>query len=171
MPVPTASETTIAKARSSELKLARLRELRSEPPSSQRLQELRGAINDTSNLVVAEAAEIAGGEGLADLTANLVEAFVRLLEDPIKTDKTCRAKIAIVEALNKLEFADEDFYLRGSRYIQFEPAWGGATDSAVPLRVASVFGLVRLRYRGVLPLLVDMLAASDRPSVWGAPRR
>ncbi|MBY0522183.1 MAG: hypothetical protein K2R98_02225 [Gemmataceae bacterium] len=158
----------MAKARSLEAKLARLRAIRNEPLSPPLLEELRSALRDASNIAVAEAAEIAGEAHGADLLPVLVEAFERFLDEPEKKDKMCRAKIAIAEALNKLEFTGEDFYLRGVRYVQMEPAWGGARDTAVPVRVASAFGLVRSRYRYVLPLLIDMLADEDKAARVGA---
>src|SRR5438128_2308449 len=123
----------MAKARSLDGKLARLRELRREPLSPQLQQELKSILGDSSNLVVAEAAEVVGARLLVDLIPKLVEAFDRFLENPEKTDKLCRAKIAIAEALNKLEYADEHFFLRGVHYVQLEPAWGGSRDTAAPV--------------------------------------
>jgi HEAT repeat protein len=158
----------MAKARSTEAKLARLRELRGQEPSPQQCDELRAFLNDASNFVVAEAATIIGANAYAGLTPHLVKAFGRLLDDGEKTDKLCRGKIAIIETLNKLEFADEEFFLRGIRVVQNEPVWGGSVDTAIAVRVASAFGLVRLRSRGVLALLVDMLAAEDKAERVGA---
>src|SRR5262249_16835358 len=71
---------------------------------------------------------------------------------------------------NKLEFSDEEFYLRGVRYVQMEPVWGGSIDTAVPVRVGCAFGLVRIRHRGALTVLVDMLAASEKAERVGAVR-
>ena len=156
------------KPRSSDAKLARLRELRNESASPRRVEELRGALGDASNFVVAEAAEIAGEERIDELALDLAKAFDRFLENPIKTDKLCRAKIAIVEALNKNEFGDEDFYLRGVKYVQMEPVWGGSVDAAIPIRVACAFGLVRIRHRGVMASLVDMLASAEKGERAGA---
>src|SRR5581483_11775122 len=135
----------MAKARSVESKLAKVRSLRDGPSSPQRVDDLRTALGDASNLVAAEAAAIAGELHITELTADLVAAFDRFLDDPVKTDKLCRAKIAIAEALNQMEYADEDFFWRGARYEQFEPIWGGSQDAAAPLRVACAFGLVRTR--------------------------
>ena len=89
-------------------------------------------------------------------------------DTPEKKDKLCRAKIAIVEALNKMEFADEDFYWRGARCVQLEPTWGKPCDTAVPVRVACAFGLVRIRARDVLSFLVDMLVDQDKAARVGA---
>lgn len=156
------------KPRSSEAKLARLKELRNNAASPDRLKELKAFLGDASNHVVAEAAEILGESGLTALNPDLVVAYERFLEEPEKTDKLCRAKIAIIEALSKLEYDDDDFYVAGMKYVQLEPGWGGANDSAVSIRVASAFGLVRLRYRGVLMLLVDMLKDKDKAARIGA---
>jgi HEAT repeat protein len=158
----------MAKARSSEAKLARLRQLRGEPRSPEQLQELRSHLRDVSNLVAAEAAAITGETQCADLATDLAEAFERFLEDPEKNDKQCRAKIAIVEALYKLDFSDEEFWLRGIHYVQEEPAWPRSHDTAVPVRVGSALALVRNRYRGVLPLLIDMLADENKAARVGA---
>ncbi len=158
----------MAKLRSSEARLARLRQLRGEATSPLLLEELRRALRDPSNLVVAEAAEIAGKARLADLAPDLVAAFERFLDNPVKKDKLCRAKTALVDALNQIDFTDEAFYLRGLRYVQPEPVWGGTQDAAVPIRVACAFGLVRNRARGVLPLLVDLLVDPEKGARAGA---
>jgi HEAT repeat protein len=160
----------MAKARSSDAKLARLRELRGNSSSPQLLQALRNSLGDASNLVAAEAAEMAGKARLTELAPELVAAFERFLDNPAKKDKLCRAKVAIAEALNEMGFADESFYLRGVRYVQREPIWGGSQDTAAPLRVACAFGLVRLRHRGALPLLVDLLADPEKTARVGAVR-
>jgi HEAT repeat protein len=158
----------MARVQSLDAKLARLRELRREPLSPQALQALRGSLRDASNIVVAEAAEIAGEARLAALLPDLVAAFERFLDQPEKRDKQCRAKIAVVEALNKLEYTDETFFLGGVRYVQQEPVWGGSQDSAVPVRVSCAFALVRIRHRGALSVLVDMLADKEKAARIGA---
>jgi HEAT repeat protein len=160
----------MAKARSLEGKLAHLRLLRSAPPSPQRVEELRTALGDASNFLVAEAAEIVGESRLCDLAPDLAAAFDRFLDNPVKRDPVCRAKNAIAEALNKLEFSDEDFFWRGARYVQLEPIWGGSKDTAAPLRVACAFGLVRTRASGLLTFLVDFLCDAEKPARIGAAR-
>jgi HEAT repeat protein len=158
----------MAKAKSVDARLARVRVLRGEVTSPQTLHELRKAIADSSNLVVAEAAAIAGERRALELTPDLVAAFDRLLEDPVKTDKLCRAKIAIAETLNQFEFAEEEFLWRGARHVQPEPVWGGSVDTAAPLRVACAFSLVRLRASGVMPFLVDLLSDPEKAARAGA---
>ena len=158
----------MAKARSLEAKLAKVRSLRGAPRSAELLEGLRTALDDASNLVAAEAAEIVGQAQLAELAPELLKTFERFMESPEKTDKLCRAKITVAEALNEMEYAEEDFFWRGARYVQFEPVWGGEKDTAAPLRVACAFGLVRSRARGVLPYLVDLLTDPEKPARIGA---
>jgi HEAT repeat protein len=158
----------MAKARLTEAKLAKLRLLRGVSSSPQLLTELRGALGDPSNLVVAEAAEIAGKARLSELAPELVRAFDRFLESPEKNDKLCRAKIAIAEALNEIDYSHEDFFWRGARYVQPESVWGGSQDTAALVRIACAFGLVRTRAHGALALLVDLLTDSEKPARVGA---
>jgi hypothetical protein len=62
---------------------------------------LRKSIGDRSNLLVAAAAVIAGENALVELAKDLEVAFDRFLVNPLKGDKLCRAKIAVVQALDK----------------------------------------------------------------------
>jgi HEAT repeat protein len=162
------SSQFMAKARSLEAKLATIRALRGASDSPETLAALRAALNDSLNLVVAEAATIVGDSHLADLAGDLVAAFDRFLDEPIKKDAQCRAKIAVAEALNKLEFSNEEFFRRGARYFQYEPVWGGEQDTAAPVRVASAFGLVRTRAFNLMPFLVDFLCDPEKPARIGA---
>src|SRR6266852_1000161 len=129
----------MAKARSLKEKLAQLHLLRGVPVSPPLIKELRAALADPSNFVVAEAAAIAGKAQLNDLAPDLVAAFDRFLENPLKRDQLCKAKTAIAEALNQLDYPEEEFFWRGARYIQLEPVWGGSQDTAALLRVACAF--------------------------------
>src|SRR5262245_61145946 len=92
----------MAKTRGVDVKLNRLRAIRTEPVTPALIAELRDLLADRSNFVVAGASEIVGERMLADLAPELVVAFERFLIDPAETDKTCRAKVAITEALNKV---------------------------------------------------------------------
>ena len=158
----------MAKGRSLEQKLAAVKALRGAPRSPKWVEGLRAALADPSNLVAAEAAVIAGDARVGEVAPDLVTAFDRFLDDPLKRDKLCRAKIAIAEALNKLDFEEEDFFWRGARYVQFEPVWGRSQDTAAPLRVACAFGLVRTRAQNLLPYLVDLLCDPEKPARIGA---
>jgi HEAT repeat protein len=150
------------KPRGLEAKLARLKALRHEPQSADHVAELRTALADKSNLVVAEAADIAGERLLKELEPDLVTAFHRFMIDAEETDKLCAAKLAIVETLNKLESANEDLLLTAIHHVQMEPRWGKPEDTAASLRGTAAFGLVRLGYRNIVMLLVELLNDSEK---------
>jgi len=152
----------MAKARGLETKLARLRAIGKEDATPGHIAELKSFLGDKSNLVAAEAAEIIGKRMLSNLAPDLVAAFGRFMIDPVETDTLCRAKIAIVEALNKLEYDEAEVFLTGFRHVQREPRWGGSDDTAAPLRGNSAFGLVRIRHRGVVLLLSELLADPEK---------
>jgi len=139
-------------------KLAALRSLRGQALTPEQREEVRKRIGNRSNLVVAAAANLAGENTLADLAGDLEAAFDRFLVDPIRDDKLCRAKIAIVEALDKMEHLRTDVFLKAARHVQFEPVWAGTEDSAPPLRGAALIALARIEGPGCVALLTDAMA-------------
>ena len=151
----------MAKPRGLDAKLNRLRSLRHER-AEEAIGELRKSLGDSSNLVVAEAAEIIGTRLFAELAADVAGAFARFMIEPEKSDKRCRAKIAIVEALNKLDYPEEEVFLQGIQHVQMEPVWGGHEDTAAQLRGSSAYALVRLDYSDVLNLLAELLVDRDK---------
>jgi HEAT repeat protein len=152
----------MAKARSTDAKLERLRRLRDEPPSPAMSQELRQALGDSSNHVVAHAAALAARFRFAELAPELVAAFERFMEEPLENDKTCSAKIAVVDALNELEFQEPEVFLAGIGHVQEEPAWGGVRDTAAGLRAGCALAVVRIGHPGANALLVNLLADPER---------
>jgi hypothetical protein len=154
----------MAKPRGVDAKLKRLRALRRETAVPGHVVELRRALNDVSNLVVGDAAEIVAEQHLSELAADLVAAFDRFLVDPVETDKLCRAKLAIVETLNAIEYDREEIFLRAIRHVQMEPRWGREEDSAAGLRGVAAFGLVRINYHDVAVQLADLLADPEKPA-------
>jgi HEAT repeat protein len=147
----------MGKRLSVEEKLSAIRRLRELEPSAHVVSELRLALRDKSNLIVAAAAAIVGDKNHTALCPELAAAFERCLVDPLTSDKLCRGKIAIVHALDKLEHDQPDIFLHAARHVQLEPVWGGSEDSAALLRAAAILALARLDYRDLLPLLVDAL--------------
>src|SRR5271169_6573796 len=99
-------------------RLSSIRRLRDQQPSAEVLAELRSALRDKSNLIVAAAAAIVGDQKHADLHSDLEAAFERFLIDPVKNDKLCRAKIAIVQSLEKLGHEPADLFFRAAGHIQ-----------------------------------------------------
>jgi HEAT repeat protein len=152
----------MAKTRGVDAKLARIQALRKEPVSPSLAVALRKFLGDASNFVVEEAAALASQAGLAELAPDLEAAFDRFMVDPEDTDKLCRAKLAVIEALYQLEFERQEPFLRAIRHVQFEPVWGGTQDTAPALRGAGAFGLVRVGHRDILILLADLLADKEK---------
>jgi HEAT repeat protein len=143
-------------------KLAAIRQLREQPLSAQQTAELRRWIGDRSNLVVATAAAIVGEKTLVEMAADLEAAFDRFLVNPLKHDKLCRAKIAVIVALDKLDHQDADVFRKAAVHVQFEPVWGGQIDAGAPLRAAAIFAVARIGGSADLPLLVDLLADPEK---------
>ena len=76
------------------------------------------------------AAELANKANSIDYVSELLDAYARLLVDPVKSDPGCEAKTVIVAALEKSGFDDEHFFLEAIKYRQLEPSYRGATDTA-----------------------------------------
>lgn len=148
----------MARSASLDDKLAAIRGLRGQTLTTEHTTELRKYIGDRSNLVVAAAAAIAGENAIVELSKDLEAAFDRFLVNPLKVDKLCRAKIAVVQALDKMERRETSVFSRAAVYVQLEPAWGGSEDSAPPLRAAAVVALANAEGPRSLPMLVDALA-------------
>ncbi|MFC1706773.1 hypothetical protein ACFL59_08125 [Planctomycetota bacterium] len=138
--------------------MARLTALPRSASNEDTVRELRRALAGKSNVLAAKAADIAAECAATALVSDLAAAFDRLLPEPDKADKGCLAKIAIVRALNSLEYDDTELFLQGIRHFQLEPAFGGRVDVADHLRAESAFGLVRLGYLEVLFELTTLLS-------------
>ena len=143
-------------------KLAALRAIRDAEPSESHKSELKRYLGDRSNLVVATAATLAAEGAFLELAGDMEAAFDRFLVDPVKNDKLCRAKIAIVQALDKLEHLKRDVFEKAARCIQLEPAFGAPVDTAVPLRGAAIFALARIGGSDYHCLLVDALTDTEK---------
>lgn len=146
----------MAKANSIDLRLQRLVELAAEPDSDASRQELRRGLRDASNLVVAKAVEIIGERELTEFTDELKLLWPPLIEEPLERDKGCAAKIAILDALARFSFDDPDFCLAGMKYVQIEPGWPSAFDSAVNVRGGCAAMLARSWKIGVNDKLIAM---------------
>ena len=155
------------KPRGSDAKLARLHAIRNQPATT---LELRRYLADASSLIVAEAAKIVKDQAAGELVGDLVAAFDRLMIDPEERDKQCRAKIEIVGALNRLDYADPNVFLRGLTHRQ-NPRFGEpGQDAAGALRALCAFGLARFNHPDVVLLLTELLLDRDDTARAGAAR-
>ena len=153
----------MAKANPIDARLKRLAELASEPDSEAARAELRRCLHETSNLVIAKAAEIIGERELTEFTDELKSVWPLLCSEP-ERDRGCTAKTAIVDALARLSFDDPDFCLAGMKYVQIDPGWP-SSDTAVNVRGGCAALLARSWRIGVndkLIAMTELLADSER---------
>jgi HEAT repeat protein len=147
-----------------EQQLEHLRALRTLSPADAAVAELRKALRDRVNVIVAKAAGMAGDLRLQALVPYLLEAFARLFDKPRDTDPQCWGKNAIAKALKDLGHAESVTFLRGFRHIQMEPVWGGEEDMAAVLRGTCALALVQctdITRAETMLHLIDALAEGD----------
>ena len=144
-----------------EERLDQLKRLRSLSPDENVVAAVRKALQDRSNLITAEAAKIAGDSRIQPLIPDLLDAFKRLFDDPVKTDPKCWGKTAIAKALTNLDYAESPPFVRGSQHVQMEPVYlRTLEDTAAQLRATCVLALVQcvdLRRIEILRLVVDAM--------------
>jgi len=133
----------MAKRASFEEDLARLRRIAKGEATESSLGTLRKAMSGTNPLLVSTAASAAAKLGMKELLPDLVASFERFMAKPGKEDKGCTAKTALAEALETLGYEHDQPFLRGVRYFQLEPAYGGEVDTAARLRSVCAAALVR----------------------------
>ena len=140
--------------------LAALDALRQQPPETA-IEPLRKTLANRNNFVVAKSADLVRQFQLTQLTLDLLLAFDRFFEDPVKTDPQCWAKNAISRALAAFEHPDAAVFLRGMRHIQPEPSYGGTSDSAGTLRATCALALVQCRSLPEPDLLAHLIGLMD----------
>ncbi len=144
--------------------LAALDALRREPEAA-RVAPLRKALTHRNNFMVAKAADLVREFGLPALTPELLTAFDRFFNNPVKTDPQCWAKNAISRTLAALDYQEPEIYLRGMRHIQMEPVWGGSSDTAGTLRATCALALVQCRSltdTALLEHLIELLNDKEK---------
>jgi hypothetical protein len=160
----------MAKSRKLDQFLAQLESVRRDPTAPEATIALRQILASQYSIAVAQAAKLIGSAELYDLIPDLVAAFDRNMIKPIETDPGCVAKLKIADALYRLDYSNEELFLRGVRHIQAEPGWGGSEDTAAALRGTCALGLVRMNYAEVMSELADLLADPKQDARIGAAR-
>ena len=102
--------------RSFEDQVAAVDALRHQPEEA-RVEPLRKALAHRNNFIVAKAADLVREFHMAHLMPELLSAFVRFFDNPVKTDPQCWAKNALSRTLFALEHQETAVYLRGMRHI------------------------------------------------------
>ncbi|MFZ0544239.1 MAG: hypothetical protein WAM60_02290 [Candidatus Promineifilaceae bacterium] len=119
--------------------------------------EIQSVLLGSNNYLAAQAAGVIGKQGLDDLLPDLLAAYDFFMDDPVRRDKGCLAKTAVVKALVALNGYEERLYLDGVHYRQMEPVYGGRADTAADLRSQCALGLLQMGYGDVLFELVNLL--------------
>ncbi|MEI7832461.1 MAG: hypothetical protein WCJ56_04610 [bacterium] len=142
-----------------EEKLAAVNQLARGPVDDDTVRGLRAGLHDASNMVMARATEIIGERLIDAIIPELIAVFTSLIQSrqPVSADKLCRAKEALVLALDALHNIDVDPYLLGLNYIQMEPVYGGKADTAGIVRANCATALSRLHYHELALVLAPML--------------
>lgn len=126
---------------------------------------VRKSLSHRNNFIVAKAARLAEENDRGELLPDLLAAFDRFFTNAEKTDPQCWAKNALCRTLAKLECRDKDVFLRGLRHHQYEPTWGGRSDSAGTLRASCAHALIAcngLENHELLVLLLEPLVDEDK---------
>jgi len=160
----------VAKAPRLEDRIAALSDLRRDPDTPEARKELTKCLGSKISLLAAKAARIVGECKVDALAPQLVDAFLRFLIDPVTSDRRCEAKLAIIKALEAMEYPSYEPFLWGIRHVQMEPSFGPPVDTAVELRALSAIGLVRTNYPDVGTELVTLLADKEREARIGSAR-
>lgn len=160
----------MAKSRKLESLLAQLEQIRPDPTTSEALLLLRQLLTSKQPVAIAQAATLIAEAELYDLIRDLVAAFEWAMAKPSERDPGCTAKLKLADALYRLNYSNEDLFLRGIRHVQRDPVWGGSDDTAAPLRSTCALGLVRMNYPDVISELADLLADPKPDARMGAAR-
>jgi HEAT repeat protein len=143
-----------------EQQLAAVDALRQLPPEAA-IDPLRKALANRNNFIAAKAADLVREFQLTQMTPELLTAFDRFFEDPIKSDPQCWAKNALSRALADFEHQDAEVFLRGIHHLQLEPSYGGPSDSAATLRATCALALVQCRSLTEPQLLTHLIELLD----------
>lgn len=143
--------------------LARLAELGRGPLDDAARAELTKTIEAGTSLVVARAARVVKERSLPGYLKVLDQAFRRFLDNPVKSDPGCNAKLACLEALDACDATDPDPFLLGARHVQKEGAYGPPVDTAVSLRARAIKALAHMGFADMLLVAGELLGDPEGP--------
>ncbi len=130
----------------------------SEPSSKESERRLREALSHKHWMPVEHAARLVAQHNLAGFAQELTAVWARFVDPGAKLDPGCRAKESALTALDTLEWFDPDPFLSAIRYVQMEPAYGGAADTAGSVRQRGLFALLRQHHSQALLYAGELLA-------------
>jgi hypothetical protein len=132
--------------------------VQSDPNGREAQRRIREALAHKHWMPVEHAARLVGQLSLAGFAKDLVGVWGRFVNPGAKLDPGCRAKQAALLALDTLECFDPDPFLVAIRYVQLEPGYGGATDTAGGVRQRALFALLRQHHSQALLYAGELLA-------------
>jgi hypothetical protein len=150
--------------------MAPLRECEADPAHPDAEARIRKGLASANNRVVELAAKLAGEQRHKSLVDELRLAYDRFMADGGNADRGCLAKTEIVDALRQLDYDDTEFFLTGIHFHQYDPCFGGSTDSAARLRALCGFALIQQSHSHAMSELVDLLADPEKTARSGAAR-
>jgi len=151
--------------RSFERELAQLEAMNGQAPDAAGVERVGKCLDHQNNYLVSKAARIVSEHAMVGLLPEVLAAYERFFEDPVRQDPQCWAKNELVKALVRLGCRDAQVYLRGLRHIQEEPVWGGHSDTAGTLRATCTQALIDCLDIGdadLLNLLLEPLLDRDK---------
>ncbi len=134
----------MAARQTTEAALAAVAKLAETDPSENIEAALRPLLTHKSNFVIGKAVALAEARNFTGLAPELVKAFPYFMEECLKRDPGCSAKLAIVNCLLKFEEPAWDVFLAGVRHVQKESAFGGPIDTAATLRAICGLALIAM---------------------------
>ena len=143
--------------------LARLRAASADPYSASVADVITSALSSKHARVVSAAAQLIKSRRLEDFTKALQAAYGRFLDDPVKSDPGCQAKLAVLEALDFTESMDDEPFVAATSLVQPEPAWGPPVDTAAPCRARAVLALSRIGHTDLVLIAGTLLADPEVP--------
>ena len=139
----------------------------SDPHSPESVARLDAALASKKGLVVERAAKLVKDRALSGYAERLRDAWQHLVDAGPAADPGCRGKVAVLEALDVLEWMDTEPFLAASRFVQEEKAWGPPVDTAAGVRSRGILALARQGWSD-LPLLAGERFHDAQPPVRAA---
>lgn len=155
------------KRRTLEDELDEVRLAASDPFAPESAVRLETALSSKKGLVVERAAKVVKERALAGYAERLRDAWLRLVDAGPTADPGCRGKVAVLEALDVLEWMDTEPFLAAARFVQEEKAWGPPVDTAAGVRSRGILALARQGWSD-LPLLAGERFSDAQPPVRAA---
>jgi HEAT repeat protein len=121
------------------------------------------ALTSGKSLLVARAAHLIREHSLENFDDELRAAFEQFVPLPYKSDPSCHAKLALLEALDYGESQSAGPFLRAVRIVQKEPAWGPPVDTAAGVRARGIVGLARLGHDDLELYAAELLVDPEPP--------